>query len=469
MEFRAERTATSRRSERARSRPLESLFHEAAALLDLVDFIESYVREQDQTYRYGAATRDFFQYIQEKAQRRRDEVIRIVDGARRRPERIEDLYRPALPLAQADWALIHSFVKPAADGHSLSTPDPLIRFTVSQLHRIPVAKPAKIVVSLTSELGYFQKDTSSELFPPEIGFVEIPYSQGTSFFSNINIYHEIGHFVYQLFSKSGEPSFDQLDATMEQAIKQQKSLQEFKPGRTAAERKARLKGILENWTKEVFCDLFAIRLIGPAFTFALIDLLWLVGLIGAGNEKQFDEEHPSPALRLREQLSQLKKEGWWSRINRLEIDHIKLIGRLSRIDENDYVVAIDEKELVRQSLLSVFLSVLPAIEKAVQKSTEHIPRGGFAKETAAYQKKIEDCLLNGTVPSRAVDRDLRPGPLAIINTAYIFQLTKLGNLMDKLSDTDRNLPADRMKWRRKVEAWTMKALEDFEILKATTK
>jgi hypothetical protein len=358
-------------------------------------------------------------------------------------------------------------VKPAADAHSLSTPDPLIRLAVNQLHRISVAKHAKIVVSLTSELGYFQKDTSSELFPPEIGFVEIPYSQGTSFFSNINIYHEIGHFVYQLFSKSSEASFNQLDVAMEKAIKQQSSLLEFTPGRRAAERKARLKGILENWTKEVFCDLFAIRLIVPAFTFALIDLLWLVGLMGAGNETQFDEEHPSPALRLREQLAQLKKEGWWPRIRTLDIDHIKLISRLSRIDR--YAVAIDEEQPVRESLLSVFLSVLPAIERAVQKSTEHIPRGELAKEAAAHHEDIEACLLNGTVPSKAVGPDLLPGPVAIINTAYIFQLTKLGNLMDKLSDTDRNLPADRMKWRRKVEAWTMKALEDFEILKATTK
>jgi hypothetical protein len=52
------------------------------------------------------------------------------------------------------------------------------------------------------------------LFPPEIGFVEIPYSQGTSFFANINIFHEIGHFVFQLFSKSGEASFDQLYVKM---------------------------------------------------------------------------------------------------------------------------------------------------------------------------------------------------------------------------------------------------------------
>jgi hypothetical protein len=218
----------------------------------------------------------------------------------------------------------------------------------------------------------------------------------------------------------------------------------------------------------VFCDLFAVRLIGPAFTLALIDLLWLVGVMGAGNEKQFDEEHPSPALRLREQLALLKKEGWWSRISNVDIEHIELISRLSRI--NKYEVAVDEPTEVRQSLLSAFLKVLPTIRTAVQQATKHIPLGELAKEAADYRENIEDCLLNGTVPSRAVGRDLRPGPVAIINAAYIFQLTKLGNLMDKLSgpDRNRNLPGDRMKWRRKVEAWTMKALEDFEILKATT-
>src|SRR2546430_5040580 len=28
--------------------------------------------------------------------------------------------------------------------------------------------------------------------------------------------------------------------------------------------------ILQNWTQEIFCDLFAIRLVGPAFSFALV-------------------------------------------------------------------------------------------------------------------------------------------------------------------------------------------------------
>jgi len=399
------------------------------------------------------------------ARRSKDHVTAIAENARRKPERIEHLYRPALPIEKNDWAIIHSFVKPAADAHSLSTPDPLLRLALSQLHRIPVAMHAKIVVLLTSELMYFQKDTSSKLFPPDIGFVEIPYSQGTSFFSNIIIYHEIGHFVYQLFSKSGEATFDGLSIKLEAAVKGQKNLQVLTP-----DRKAWLREILENWTKEVFCDLFAVRLVGPAFTFALIDLHWLVGLMGAGNEKQFDEEHPSPALRVREQLAQLKREGWWPRIRKLNIEHIDLVNRLSRIDEDpDDLLALGETKEVRQSLLSAFRQVLPAIETAVQKATEHIPTGKLAKEAADYQEEIDDCLSNGTVPSRAVDRDLRPGPVAIINTAYVFQLTKLGSLMDKLFKTDRNLPADRMKWRRKVEAWTMKALEDFEILNATTK
>src|ERR1035441_6043123 len=37
-------------------------------------------------------------------------------------------------------------------------------------------------------------------FPPSLGFVELPYSQGPSFFNNLVIYHEIGHFVYQELS-----------------------------------------------------------------------------------------------------------------------------------------------------------------------------------------------------------------------------------------------------------------------------
>src|SRR5258708_2073639 len=45
-----------------------------------------------------------------------------------------------------------------------------------------------------------QRFIPSASFPPKLGFIELPYSQGPSFFTNLVIYHEIGHVVYEQLS-----------------------------------------------------------------------------------------------------------------------------------------------------------------------------------------------------------------------------------------------------------------------------
>lgn len=431
-------------------------------MLALVEFIATHIREQQESHRYNYCTRHFLQRVLlQKAEDTRKTVEILLRNAVLKPGRIQELYRPALVVLRGDWAVIHSFVKPATDAHSLTTPDPLVRFAIEQIQQV---RPAQVVVLLTPELMYFQKamrdfpEAAVRMFPADIGFIEIPYSQGTSFFSNLNIFHEVGHFIFQLCSQQGDPALAKLARSMTHAVKAQKRLRQLN-----AQQQAGVREIIECWAQEVFCDLFAVRLIGPAFTFALIDLLWLVGLMKEGNEREFNQLHPSPALRMQQQLRLLKRDGWWRLVRNERIEHIDLIRRLAGIEA--HVVRAEHEPRINAALLKAFRSILDDISGAVSALTVPIPTRRDSSDYGAHRSAIEACLANGVVPSAVIDSNLRPGPVAIINAAYVFQLARLSSLTSRIVVSDTNSPLERLTWgRKKVEAWTMKALEDFETL-----
>src|ERR1017187_5466895 len=123
-------------------------------------------------------------------------------------------------------------------------------------------------------------------FPRNLGFVELPYSQGPSFFNNLVIYHEIGHFVYEELSIA-----DSFASEMIRCL--QKNLKNF----DSLDRNSQVYviDVLHNWAQEVFCDLFAVRLIGPAFTFASVELFGLLGLMDKTRQVKFSYSHPAQA------------------------------------------------------------------------------------------------------------------------------------------------------------------------------
>src|SRR5215472_6261323 len=81
-------------------------------------------------------------------------------------------------------------------------------------------------------------------------------------------------------------------------------------GRRDRETFALASRTVEYWTQEIFCDLFAIRLVGPAFSFAILEIL---GMLGFSMEKivTFDLTHPAPAFRFAEHVRMLREDSWW--------------------------------------------------------------------------------------------------------------------------------------------------------------
>src|SRR5205807_1141280 len=131
--------------------------------------------------------------------------------------------------------LIHTLIKPTADAHTLTIPTPLVRLACGQLAGIEGMQRAKVVVLLTPQLMYFQRPHThvkrqaasvekfipAAQFPDKLGFIELPYSQGASLFTNLAIYHEIAHFVYEELSTSVPLSgnFANLESATAQCLK----------------------------------------------------------------------------------------------------------------------------------------------------------------------------------------------------------------------------------------------------------
>jgi hypothetical protein len=217
---------------------LAALLHDAAVLHRFADFIEEYCKEQERSQRYVDASGDFFRYAENLARGIKLKLRSEVERASGFPtgiaaSRTAIIHRNMLTL-KGYLRLLHTHIKPAADAHTLSIPAPLIDVACDQLHQIEGMKDSSIVVLLTPQLMYFQrphthvKEQAARVekfipeakFPTKLGFIELPYSQGPSLFTNLAIYHEIGHFVYEELSTlpSTNLHFAALELATEQSL-----------------------------------------------------------------------------------------------------------------------------------------------------------------------------------------------------------------------------------------------------------
>jgi len=208
---------------------IDGLLHDAACLHGLVDFVQQYCTEQLVSQSYLDATGDFFGYIDELARGTKQFLSDSTASASRSRQRIEAV-RADLLVVKDYWRILHAFIKPASDAHTLRIPCSLIRLAVRQVGRVSGMHDAKVAILLTPELMYFQtphthlKDLAAKLnkvipeaaFPPKLGFVELPYSQGPGFFNNLILYHELGHFTFEELCSSN--LFDSGFATLDAAI-----------------------------------------------------------------------------------------------------------------------------------------------------------------------------------------------------------------------------------------------------------
>jgi hypothetical protein len=368
--------------------------------------------------------------------------------------------------------LLHALIKPAADAHTLTIPAPLIDLAAQQLQKVEGMKGSSVVILLTPEFMYFQrphtdiKDQArfvesfipNASFPPKLGFIELPYSQGPSFFTNLAIYHEIGHFVYEELSNFDPPhaNFTALKSAMARSLSKV-----FGQGSKDRQAQAFAGKIIENWTQEIFCDLFAIRLLGPAFSLALVEILGMLGFLSRSASVRFNPTHPASACRFAEHIRLLEANTWLKAIKDIKPEQMKLLEKLANEPRANYSFYLDDKRRGPDSLMHAFLDVVvPAIRTLACRVTSKA--APVVKRFDRVPRDVEDCLRVGVVPHTTSSSS--HDPVSIINSAFCFYLTSLPKVLEEFEGVEaKNDVAKHSLWTKRLEMWTMKAIEDSQI------
>jgi hypothetical protein len=381
--------------------------------------------------------------------------------------------RQGLSSIREFWSDLHELVRPAEDADTLNIPVALIEYLEEAVSRLPGLGGSRLVISHTSELNYteyprsalrFQAQkyerivTGAPSFPAKMALIAMPYSQDAALFLNLVICHELGHFVYEELKLE-----DRLSADINDELK---GLKEY-----ASMPNTDLtwcRQCLNSWSEEIYCDRFAIGLIGPAYSFAYIELRDVAGTsdIDESELVAFSDTHPSDACRFREHSDQLERGAWWAMLSETtKTSYVSLIQRLAAIDPDRYVFDSDEKSGLASDVLQAFKRMKPKIASLVDHSFGPMLRCFRGYADNAEVRLIKNYLSRGVVPSTLIQkgREHSPDPVNLINAAYLFHLENLPELMQRIKGQNKDNLAQRGKWSERVELWTLKALEDVKL------
>jgi len=174
-------------------------------------------------------------------------------------------------------------------------------------------------------------------------FITYPRIRPRDILLHPNMIHEIGHFVYhEMAVKPTTPllkfdiklhkiSFEELLSKIKRELPRLSKDREMKLSEKIHTECAR---IVRNWLMEVFADLFAVRVIGPAYLFAFVELSTLVDVMD-----KYGDNHPSSTLRLRYLLKELRDLNYFRSKKKNSP-----LGKLSKFF-SDWYKSIETKDL----------------------------------------------------------------------------------------------------------------------------
>lgn len=187
---------------------------------------------------------------------------------------------------------------------------------------------------------------------------------------------------------------------------------------------------MRSWTEEIFCDLLAIWLVGPAYSLAYIELFDLVKIIYTGpatakEELEFSVSHPADAFRISEHVRLLTHLTWTHQLISFNTHYTRVLDEVQKA--SGYVVAGAHPCAART--LEAFLKFAHRIMDLVITLLNPLDSG--VSDFATYHAVVEEHLHRGIVPSTVFfDGDRRsPRPITILNAAYKLSLESLDTLI----------------------------------------
>jgi hypothetical protein len=454
---------------------VNDLVRDAASLYRFIGSIYARRDEPERTHR--PATDKFLRYIRDLGESAKEFLqasVQMSAGSSTEPQLsdFEGFDRQGLTTVREFWNILHEFVRPVEDAHTLGIPVALIEFLEQLLSKVPKLADSQLVISHTPELNYFQYPRGdlryfakiyetivpgAPTFPPKIALIGMPYSQAANLFLNLVICHELGHFVFEELELERRLS-PLIEKELKEALSNYAELSE--PDLSWCRKR------LRSWSEEIYCDRFAVGLIGPAYCFAYIELFDVVGISDAAETEEmveFQDEHPSDACRFREWSVQLTDGGWWNLLDKTgRTTYVPLIKRLASIDENKYQYNSEQKPQCSGPVLTAFNKLKQELGQLITESFGPTLRRYRPDTDCNEIEQVRRYLSYGIVPSTLVKGggESFPDGVALINAAYLFYLESLPDLIHRIKDQASEKLSQRCKWGERTEMWTLKALED---------
>jgi hypothetical protein len=423
---------------------------------------------------FSGPSRDFFSHIA----RLGSETLAFLQAY---PEHILKDQRTAsskrqklFSLKQA-WESLHEYLRPALDADSLHLPTPLISALHDKLHEVDEWSLYRFTLFLSVEANYFEVPSemvqevadriasliSGTQFPPCLGLIAIPYSQSDGLFWNCTLAHEMAHFILQ--EDASHDMDEQIDSSLESM--------ESDIGELESSEIAYCKDLVSSWAEEVFCDLFAICEIGPAFSFAFSQLVGASMLIGRPEGEpadfyRFEKDHPAEVTRFHSHRQLLEKLGWWQEIQDWSSAPVQV---LRLCEKRSALVSIELSEQLPSTVSQERL--LQCYDEVCSWLIDYVPSrvkgpGNDVSEFKVQSPIIAQYLQRAIVPSTVIidGKVVHPNPVVLMNAGFQFLLEEFSLLLSNIEAEDPNSIESRSRLTARLELWLLKAMEDHRLL-----
>jgi hypothetical protein len=296
-------------------------------------------------------------------------------------------------------------------------------------------------------------------FPLSLGLIGMPYSQADGFLLNCLLAHEMGHVAYQeVYSTDVTTEIERVLEALEREV-----------GILDDQDITLSLDTLKYWTEEIFCDLFAICLIGPAYSFALIELTGATLLADSPDADidmfySFMDYHPAEIARFHAHLMLHKKLGWWPEMEKISSSYVDVLAASKSANVRIETTTIP-KDVGDERFLKCFWQIAGWLVKFVPKQVT------FASDVIKSYRDQSDAICESfrqaVVPSTVVIGGSRvhPDPIVLINAAFRFYLEGIPKLIDNMEQGDRTSVEARSLAAERLEMWALKAIEDCRLIR----
>src|SRR5579863_2405467 len=389
--------------------------HDAASLYRFVDSVCSGCDRRGNYPAYLEANRRFIDYVAELGVATKAYLRSFPDKIERTSGSDYNLLRQELWLLRSSWEALHRRLKPATEADTLHLPFPLIRALVNRFREIDHFKATQFVVIHTELLNYLQvnagsvrgtADNIASIVGPRkldrnLGMIGIPYSQSEALFLNCLIAHEFGHYAF---------SERQVATTLAPGLRS--ALIAAFAGVTGLTPNlgAIISNLVAEWAEELFCDLFAVRIVGPAFCYAWIEIQDLPNALdhsgksfyppAVAEDAKFTSTHPANLYRLQQHVASLEELGWWNEIAGYSTHYVRLLDLAKAFPKSGFKVPIIGFQRYEVNILDTLSKLMPAIRQAVKDSVGKIGTG--AEEYHDLRDTLNKYLVRGIVPSSVI-------------------------------------------------------------------